>query len=102
MKPLNELVKKKIDPLDKLITGWNLEEIKKVLKDQSEINWKEREKDDEYWSGKVEERNNVIKKLKKGISSLKGQIKLAIQRKDYWKNKASQNINKAKLGGKDD
>lgn len=90
MKPLNKLVKEKEDPLDVLIVGWNLEEIKEVFKNQSEINWKEREKDDEYWSGVVKKRDAKIKKLKKEASSLRGQVLSAIKRKNCWKNKYSQ------------
>lgn len=96
MKPLKELVKDKEDPLDVLIVGWNLKEIKEVFKNQSEINWKEREKDDEYWSGVVKKRDAKIKKLKKEASSLRGQILSAIKRKNCWKNKCSQSHGKVK------
>jgi len=62
----------------------------KELKEKVEANWKEREEDDKYWSGIVEEKEVIIKEKNKKISSLKGQIKLAIERKNWWKSRASQ------------
>jgi len=46
--------------------------------------------------------STAIKKQKKEISSLKGQIKLAIQRKDYWKKKVKYNALHENTGVKED
>lgn len=93
MKTLREHLKEPIDKLDKLIVGFNLQEIKEEFKSQRKENWEEREKDDKYWSGVVEEKKSKIKELNKRTSSLKGQIKSAVDRKNWWKNKSKDDAN---------
>lgn len=84
-KTLKEHLKDPIDSLDELIVGFNLKEIKEEFSFVTKENWKERELDDKYWSEKVEE-------LRNKISNLKGQVKSAIDRKNWWKKRCKNDV----------